>query len=369
MLPSFIHTILLTGALLAGGAGIEQDRLTTIDAYLTECHNRHMFNGSVLVAHRDKILFKKGYGYADMEHRISNSPDTIFRIGSITKQFTVVMIFQLVEEGKVRLDGKLSEYILEYRKDTGNRVTIDHLLRHTSGIASYTNARGFWDNEIGKPQVCDGLIEKFHSGDLTYEPGARYAYNNTGYFLLGVIIERVTGRSYADNLRERITGDLEMTHTGIDREGMDLEKRALGYLLEGDRYVPEPHCHMPLISGCGDMYSTVEDLFKWNLALGTNKLLNAVSRALMFKPYGNRFEGHAYAWDYRGLLLKRSGKRLTLAAFNGSLFGFMTDGIRVEDGEYFIALFNNTGQFDVWAISHALVNILHGEEYMFPVRR
>jgi CubicO group peptidase (beta-lactamase class C family) len=368
-LLAHISTILFTGVMLAGGAAGEQDLVSTIDAYLTECHNRHLFNGSVLVARRDRVLFKKGYGYADMENRVPNTPDTIFRIGSITKQFTVVMILQLVEEGKVRLDGKLSEYIPEYRKDTGDRVTIDHLLRHTSGIVSYTNERGFWDNEIGKPHNRAGLIEKFHSGDLTYKPGARYAYNNTGYYLLGEIIERVTGRSYADNLRERITGDLEMTRTGVDREGMGLEKRALGYLPEGDRYVPEPHCHMPLISGCGDMYSTVEDLFKWNLALGTEKHINAESRTLMFKPYGNRFEGHAYGWDYRRLLLKRSGKRLTLAAFNGSLFGFMTDGIRVEEGEYFIALFNNTGQLDVWAISHALVNILYGEEYMFPVRR
>jgi CubicO group peptidase (beta-lactamase class C family) len=279
------------------------------------------------------------------------------------------MILQLVEEGKIRLEGKLSEHIPEYRPDTGNRVTIDHLLRHTSGIASYTNAPGFWENEIGKQQDRRDLIEKFHSGDLTFEPGARYAYNNTGYFLLGEIIERVSGKSYAANLKERITDPLNMSRTGVEREDMEIDRKALGYIREGGRYVPEPYCHMPLIAGCGDMYSTVEDLFKWNLALGTNKLLNGTSRDLMFTPYGNRFEGHAYGWDYRRLLLKRSGKRLTLAAFNGSLFGFMTDGIRVEDGEYFIALFNNTGQFDVWAISHALVNILYGEDYMFPVKR
>lgn len=357
-----IPLFFLIGILLTGGSGNETGLSRALDAYLTECHSQNRFNGTALVARRDRVLLKKGYGYADMEDRIPNSSDTIFRIGSITKQFTVVMILQLIEEGKVRLEGKLTEYIPEYRPDTGERVTIDHLLRHTSGIASYTNRPGFWDKDIGRPHEAQTLIPKFHSGDLMFEPGARYAYNNTGYFLLGEVIERVTGKSYAQNLETRILTSLGMTRTGVDREGLDLTGRALGYVRGAGGYVREPHVFMPLISGCGDMYSTVEDLFRWNLALGTDALLNKESRDRMFTPYGNRFEGHAYGWDFRRMVLKESKRRVNLAAFNGSLFGFMTDGIRVEDGEYFIALFNNTGEFDVWAISHALINILYEED-------
>jgi CubicO group peptidase (beta-lactamase class C family) len=357
-----IPALLLVGALVAGGSGLESSLSKALDAYLTECHSQNRFNGSALIAHRGKVLLKKGYGYADMENRIPNTADTIFRIGSITKQFTVVMVLQLVEEGRVRLDGKLIEYLPEYRPDTGERVTIDHLLRHTSGIASYTNMPGFWDEDIGRPQNHETLIKTFHSGDLVFEPGARYAYNNTGYVLLGKVIERVTGKSYADNLETRILTPLGMARTGVEREGLNLTKKAQGYLRGAGRYNREPYVYMPMISGCGDMYSTVEDLFKWNLALGTDRLLGEETRDLMFTPYGNRFEGHAYGWDYRRLVLKSSKKRVNLAAFNGSLFGFMTDGIRVEDGEYFIALFNNTGEFDVWAISHALINILYEED-------
>lgn len=354
--------LLLIGTLVTGGFGDDTNLFRALDAYLTECHSQNRFNGAALIARSDKVLLKKGYGYADMENRIPNSPDTIFRIGSITKQFTVVMALQLVEEGRIRLDGKLTEYLPEYRSDTGDRITIDHLLRHTSGIASYTDQPGFWDKEIGRAHDRDTLITKFHSGDLVDEPGARYAYNNTGYFLLGEVIECVTGRSYAENLQARILSPLGMTRSGVDRAGLDLTKRALGYVRGTGGYIREPHVFMPLISGCGDMYSTVEDLFKWNLALGTDELLKGESRVLMFTPYGNRFEGHAYGWDFRRMVLKRSKKRVNLAAFNGSLFGFMTDGIRVEDGKYFIALFNNTGEFDVWAISHALINILYEED-------
>ncbi len=238
MLQAYIQTILLAGAVIAGGTPVEHKRIATIDAYLSECHIRGLFNGSALVAHREEVLFSKGYGYADRENQVPNTPDTIFRIGSITKQFTVVMIFQLVEEGRIRLEGKLTEYLPEYRPDTGNRVTIDHLLRHTSGITSYTNIPGFWENEIVKHQDHDDFIDRFHSGDLIFEPGARYAYNNTGYFLLGVIIERMTGKSYADNLTERITETLEMNRTGVDRGEIGLEKKARGYIREGGRYVP-----------------------------------------------------------------------------------------------------------------------------------
>jgi CubicO group peptidase (beta-lactamase class C family) len=362
LIQAQIPILYFVGFLMVGGSGQDSRLAQALDAYLAECHSQNRFHGTALIAHRDKVLLKKGYGYADRENRVPNTADTIFRIGSITKQFTVVMVLQLVEEGKLRLDGKLTEYLPEYRKDTGERVTIDHLLRHTSGLTSYTNASDFWGVEIGRPQEHSQMIEKFHSGDLIFEPGSRYAYNNTGYFLLSEVIERVTGKSYADNLKTRILIPLEMTRTGVEREGQELNKKALGYVKKPGGYVPEPYVYMPLIAGCGDMYSTVEDLFKWNLALGSDKLLSRESRELMFTPYGNRFEGHAYGWDFRKLVLKPSKKRVNLAAFNGSLFGFMTDGIRVEDGVYFIALFNNTGEFDVWGISHALVNILYEEK-------
>jgi|SRR5215216_7551077 len=141
-------------------------------------------------------------------------PDTKFRIGSVTKQFTAALILQLVEEGKIKLDGKISDYLTDYRKDTGGKVTIHQLLNHTFGIPSYTNRPDF-SAEISRNlySVAD-FVKKFASGGLEFEPGSKFSYNNSGYSLLGAIIEKVTGKSYETVLTERILKPLGMTNSG-----------------------------------------------------------------------------------------------------------------------------------------------------------
>ena len=123
-----------------------QDKAAQIDVLMTKFYENGQFNGSALVAEKGKVIFKKGYGYANMDWQIPNQPDTKFRIGSITKQFVALQIMQLVQEGKIKLDGKLTDYLPEYRKDTGDLITIHHLLTHTSGIPSYTGLPGVWSD-------------------------------------------------------------------------------------------------------------------------------------------------------------------------------------------------------------------------------
>ena len=164
-----------------------QDHAAKIQEVLALAHKYRQFNGSALVAENGKIVYKGAYGLANMEWDIPNTPDTKFRLGSITKQFTATVVMQLVEQGKIKLDAKISDYLPEYRKDTGSKVTIHHLLTHTSGIPSYTDQPGFFENVSRNPYKVDEFVKKYASGDLQFEPGSKYSYNNSGYFLLGAI--------------------------------------------------------------------------------------------------------------------------------------------------------------------------------------
>ncbi len=184
----------------AATAAFAQDKAQKIDELLKAYQDYGQLNGTVLVVDSGKVIYKKGFGMANMEWEIPNSADTKFRIGSVTKQFTAALIMQLVEEGKIKLDGKMTDYLPDYRKDTGAKVTVHQLLNHTSGIPSYTSLPGFGDVSRD-PYTVKDFVKKLASGDLEFELGTKYSYNNSGYFLLGAIIEQVTGKPYAKVLQ------------------------------------------------------------------------------------------------------------------------------------------------------------------------
>ncbi|HAB51525.1 MAG TPA: serine hydrolase, partial [Ignavibacteriales bacterium] len=193
-----------------------QSKASKIEDLLQRYYDYGLLNGSALVAENGAVIFEKGFGFANMEWSVSNTPDTKFRIGSISKQFTSTIIMQLVEEGKIKLDAKLTDYLPNYRKDTGDKVTIHHLLNHTSGITPYTSLQGVWSDSLRNHYKQDYFIEHFHSGDLQFEPGSKYVYNNTGYYLLAVIAEKVTGKGFGVLLKERIFDPLKMRNTGSE---------------------------------------------------------------------------------------------------------------------------------------------------------
>lgn len=219
-----------------------QQNVQKIENLLKQYYDYGQLNGTVLVADRGKVIYEKGFGNANMEWSIPNQPDTKFRIGSVTKQFTAALILQLVEDGKITLDGKLSDYLTDYRKDTGVKVTVHQLLNHTSGIPSYTNRADFMKEISRDPYSVSDFVKKFASGDLEFEPGSKFSYNNSGYFLLGAIIEKVTGKSYEAVLSERIFKPLGMTNSGYDNQTPLLTKRASGY-----QKTPEGYTNAPIL--------------------------------------------------------------------------------------------------------------------------
>lgn len=340
------------------------DKARKIDEVLSVANKYRVFNGAVLVAENGKVIHKKGYGMANMEWNIPNTPDTRFRLGSITKQFTAALILQLVDEGKVKLDGKLSDYLPSYRKDIGDKVTVHQLLNHTSGIPSYTGLPGFFANVSRNPYTVDEFIKQYASNDLQFEPGSKYSYNNSGYFLLGAIIEKVTGQSYDKVLKAKILDPLGMKNTGYDLHSPIIEKRATGYERGPNGYRNAPYLDMSIPYAAGSMYSTVEDLYLWDQALYTDRVVSAQSKALMYKP---ALADYAYGWVVNKAEFGNGTPAVERIMHGGGINGFNTLIIRYPQQKNLIVLLDNTSQGEsLDRLQDTITKILFNQPYTMP---
>ena len=342
---------------------LAQDRAAKIQEVLALAHKYRQFHGAALVAENGKVVYKGAFGAANMEWNIPNTPDTKFRLGSITKQFTATVVLQLVEQGKIKLDAKLTDYLPDYRKDTGEKVTIHHLLTHTSGIPSYTGQPGFFENVSRNPYKVDEFVKKYAGGDLEFEPGSKYAYNNSGYFLLGAIIERVTGKPYEQVLKQNIFDPLGMKNTGYDHHGTILPKRAAGYNKTPDGYTNAPYLDMSIPYSAGSLYSTVEDLYLWDQALYTDKVLSAQSKALMYKPF---LDNYAYGWVVTNASFKQNDQPVQVIRHGGGINGFATTIVRFPKEKNLIVMLDNTGSDYLDRLSTSIAKILYNQPYDPP---
>lgn len=343
---------------------IAQDKAAKIDEVMTAANKYRLFNGSVLVAENGKVIYKKGLGLAQMEWNIPNTPDTKFRLGSITKQFTAALVLQLVEQGKVKLDGKVSDYLPAYRKDIGEKITVHQLLNHTSGIPSYTGLAGFFNDVSRNPYTVDDFVKKYASNNLEFEPGSKFSYNNSGYFLLGAIVEKVTGQTYEQALKDKIFDPLGMKNTGYDHHANILEKRASGYLKMPEGYENAPYLDMSIPYAAGSLYSTVEDLYLWDQALYTDRVLSTASKELMYKP---NLSDYAYGWVITKAKLGTGAETVPKIAHGGGINGFNTVIVRFPAQKHLIVMLDNTSQGrNLDRLEQALTNILYDQPYDTP---
>ncbi|HJY63461.1 MAG TPA: serine hydrolase [Ignavibacteria bacterium] len=315
---------------------LSQDKNNQIDALVQQYYEMGQINGSVLVAEGGNVIFSNSVGYSDIEKKIENKPDTKFRLASVTKQFTATLIMQLVEKGKLSLEGKLSEYLPYYRKDIGDKVTIHQLLNHTSGIPGYTELPGFMTNEVSKKVEVKDFVIKFCSNDLSFEPGTKWSYNNSGYFILGAVIEEVTGKTYEAVLKENILEPLGMANSGYDHSDMVYENKSIGYTgsfagIQSARFID-----MSIPYAAGSMYSTVEDMYKWDQALYTEKILKNESKEKMFTPGLNNY---GYGWGISEIAVGDVKKKVN--AHSGGIFGFNTLIVRYPEDKHLIVILNN----------------------------
>lgn len=334
-----------------------------IDGLLKTYQECGQLNGSVLVAEKGKVILRKGYGMANMEWEIPNQPNTKFRIGSVTKQFTAALILQLVEAGKIQLDAPMTKYLPDYRKDTGDKISVHQLLNHTSGIPSYTT-RNFFKNESRDSYSVDDFVKKFASGDLEFEPGSNFRYNNSAYYLLGAIIEKVTGKPYAKVLKERILDPVGMSDTGYDTHAPIIKNRAQGYRKTPRGYINANYLDMGLPFSAGSMYSTVDDLFKWDRALYGNDVLSDASKLLMFKP-GRSDYGYGFFITERPI--GKTGKHTKVIQHGGGINGFNSRLTRVVDQNHLIVILDNVGLGNYHnKITNSIINILNDQPFESP---
>ncbi|MCX6175189.1 MAG: serine hydrolase [Ignavibacteriales bacterium] len=344
-----------------------QSKSEKIDQLISKYNEYHFFNGSALVAENFEVVFKKGYGFANMEWNIPNSPDTKHRLGSITKQFTSMLIMQLVEKGKIKLDGKLTDYLPYYRKDAGDKITIEMLLTHSSGIPSYTNKEDFLEKVSRKFYKPDDFVKEQCSGDLEFEPGKQFVYSNSGYFILGAIIEKITGKTYEENLKENIFIPLGMKNSGYDLAEPILLKRAAGYEKTFTGYKNAEFLDMSLPYAAGSIYSTVEDLLSWDKALQTEKLLPKKFMDEIFKPRIDAFGGK-YGFGWSLFKKKIGGEEFDVIAHGGGINGFNTINYFIPKKGQVVILFSNAGGAPLNEMTEKIIDILNGNEAKMPAQ-
>ncbi|QDV36102.1 serine hydrolase [Tautonia plasticadhaerens] len=335
-----------------GGAGL----VSRLEEYMEAADAVQKFNGSVIVTKDGEPLLARGYGLANFEHEVPNTPGTKFRLASVTKQFTAMAALILAERGKLGLDDPISEHLPETPESWGG-VTIRHLLTHTSGIPSYTGLSGFFEEKSILPLSQEELIGLVRDLPLEFEPGSEYRYNNSGYFLLGMIIERASGSTYESFLREEIFEPLGMEDSGYDRAGPILKGRASGYERVGELVRNSRYLDMGLPFSAGALYSTVEDLARWDRALAEGKLISGESYEAMWTPVK---DDYAFGW----LVRERDGHPEQEHA--GGINGFTTQVIRYPDDGVFVAVLGNVVPEPVGEIARDLAAVVLGLPYEVP---
>jgi len=333
-----------------------QDIDLIADEYLRGYMATNRFSGSVLIAQKGEILFKKSYGLADHEHNVPNTPKTKFRIASLTKQFTAVAILQLQEKGLLNVNDPLSRYIVDY--PNGERITIHHLLTHTSGIPNFTVAED--EKARVQPFSLEMTIGKFKNLPLAFSPGEKFEYCNAGYYLLGYIIEKVTGKDYAAVIKQNIFEPLGMTNSGYDYNQLVLKNRARGYNREKNELANASYIHMANVHASGGLYSTIEDMYLWDRALYTEKLIKQNTREQMFTPFT---ENYGYGWGIVTLFNRK------MVGHNGDMEGFQANISRFIEDDVCIIILSNFGHTPVGRISMGLAAIVFGEKYQIPQKR
>jgi CubicO group peptidase (beta-lactamase class C family) len=338
-------------------AALAQDLAPKADEIVNAYVKQNKFSGSVLIAKGGKVILSKGYGMANYELEVPNTPQTKFRLGSITKQFTALAIAQLQERGQLNIEDPITKYLPDFPKETGDKVTIYHLLTHTSGIPSFTGFADYPQIRINKFSG-EKLVNLLKGKPLEFAPGENFKYNNSGYFLLGYIIEKVSGKTYEQFVQENIFTPLAMKNTGFDRNTALIKNRAAGYAVKGKALENAEYIDMTVPGGAGAMYSTVEDLYIWDRALYTEKLVKKATLDKVYTPFKNNY---AYGW-----VVDEQFKRKRVN-HGGGIEGFNTIIARFINDDTCIIALSNTIPATLGQMSQKLAALLFGESYELPL--
>ena len=330
-----------------------------LNTYMESLQEHQNFHGSVLVAKGGQILLNKGYGFADFQQNTENKSQTKFAIGSITKQFTAMAIMQLSEKGLLDVEDKVSKYIPDL--PVGDQLTIHNLLTHTSGLANVTDLVEFYSlNPDNKdPMVVVDLIKDM---SLEFNPGEKYNYSNTNYLLLGMIVEKLSGLSYEDYLQKNIFTPLNMKDTGICYGKNNQTHDATAYDGYLEVFPVDDELLLKQAYGAGNMYSTVEDLYRWDQALKTEKLVKKETLDKIFTGYATipGAGSYGYGWIISDTVIGRE------IWHNGATFGFTSNIARFTDEDFTVIILTNNRLYNTVDLSNTLASIAFQMDYEMP---
>jgi len=278
-------------------APVPSGAIERIDAIVAEGLEKKIASYAVAVMKDGRLVLARGYGYADVENGVPATAETVYRLGSITKQFTSMAVMQLAEQGKLSIDDELTKFLPDYPLQ-GNKVTIHQLLNHTSGIKSYTSLPNFF--RTARQELShDDMLALIKDQSFDFAPGAKMQYNNSGYYLLGMVIEKASGQSYAEYLADHIFKPLGMHATRYGDTRPLIARRATGYKRERGAIVNDDPISMKVPGAAGALVSNVLDLLKWHQALEAGELLSSASYEAMYRPTAlpdGKTQKYGYGW-------------------------------------------------------------------------
>jgi CubicO group peptidase (beta-lactamase class C family) len=331
-----------------------------LDKLLSEQFKKGETGCAAIVAQKGKIVYKKAFGMANLELNVPMNSDMVFRIGSMTKQFTAIAILQLMEIGKLDLHDTITKFITDY-PNKGHTITIENLLTHTSGIKSYTSDPEFTTYmRIDKKPV--EVINLFKDKPLEFDPGTQWSYSNSGYFLLGYIIEKISGKTYGQYLDDNFFKPLGMTNSYFGSDSRIIMNRAAGYQKGDTGMVNASIISMTIPYSAGSILSTVEDLYKWNQALHSYRLVKKETLARAFTEY-HLADGKGTGYGYGWFLRKLQGS--PTIEHGGGINGFLTSGVYLPDEDVFVAVLSNSTSNQPEFVSLKMAALLIGKPYNF----
>ncbi|RYY71709.1 MAG: serine hydrolase, partial [Chitinophagaceae bacterium] len=348
--------IAFLGIMLHCGA---QNKGAQVDSLISAYSRLHKFNGSVLLAWHDSILLNKGYGYRNADSKTPNDANSIYQLGSITKQFTGAVILKLQSAKKLSVTDKLTKYFPSYPK--GDSITIEQLLSHTSGIYNYTNERKFMENEVVVPKTREEMIALFKDKPLDFSPGKGWKYSNSAYSLLGYIIEIASGLPYEKAVRQYIFEPANMVNSGFDFTHLSNPNKTTGYFVLNNKETKEaPIVDSSISYAAGSIFSTTGDLFRWHKALQKNIVLSKAEQEIAYTPIKNKY---GYGW----VIDSSAGKRRV--GHSGGIHGFVTNESRVPEDGLCIVLLSNASDRSLDEITKSIYAIMYNKDYVLPRER
>ncbi len=344
-------------ALLASSSAAGMDT-AKMEQLLQSYAANKQFMGAVIVAKDKQIILDKGYGFANLEWDMPNSPDTKFRLASISKQFTAASILLLEDGGKLKLDDQIKKYISD-APASWDKITISNLLTHSSGIPTYDKFPDY-DSFKKSSSTSKDLLKRIRNKPLEFQPGEKFSYSNSGYLALGILIERVSGKSYGQFVSDNIFKPLGMKNSGCGSVSAIIKHRASGYVTTANGLQNAEFNDWSNSFSAGGLYSTVEDMLRWEQGLFDGKLLSKASLAKMTTPFKN---GYGLGLDLRD----ENGHKVI--GHTGSIDGF--DNVAAyypEDKLTVVILSNKSGPVPA-EIAAKLAAICHGEKVVLPLER